>query len=55
MRNLDLYWMTNPDWYDYPDDDNAVAFLTEKAPVEARESYERYLEQKKGKHNAKAS
>lgn len=49
MRSLDLYWATNPDWYDYTDDEdpNAKPFLTDKAPPEAVESFKRYLAQKK--------
>lgn len=46
MTLLDLYWMTNPDWYDYTDDETPVPFLTEAAPPEAKESFARYLEQK---------
>ena len=49
VRSLDLYWKTNPDWYDYTDDEDpdAKPFLTDKAPPEAVESFKRYLEQKK--------
>lgn len=47
MRTLDLYWMTNPDWFDFTDDDDALPFLTEDAPIEAKKSFERYLEQRK--------
>jgi hypothetical protein len=44
MRAVDLYWKTNPEWYGYPDDWNdATPFLTDKAPPEARESFERYM------------
>ena len=46
MKALDLYWKSNPDWYDYTDDEDAKPFLTEKAPAEAKESFERYLKQK---------
>lgn len=45
MRKLDYYWKTNPDWYDYTDDDAAEPFLTEAAPAEAKASFEHYLEQ----------
>lgn len=45
MKALDLYWKSNPDWYDYTDDDLAEPFLTDKAPPEAVESFKRYLEQ----------
>lgn len=46
MKALDLYWATNPDWYDYTDDENAKPFLTDKATQEAKESFQRYLKQK---------
>lgn len=47
MRTLDLFWLTNPEWYDYTDDNEGELFLVDDAPPEARASYERYLEQKK--------
>lgn len=35
-----LFFKSNPDWYDYPDDDEeAFPILTDKAPPEAVESY----------------
>ncbi len=37
-----LKWKTNPEWYDY--DENDEPFLTEKAPVDAHESFQKYLE-----------
>lgn len=37
-----LFWKTNPDWYDY--DENEQPYLTESAPEEAKESFENYLE-----------
>lgn len=37
-----LYWKTNPDWYDY--DENEQPYLTEKAPEEAKESFKKYQE-----------
>lgn len=37
-----LFWSTNPDWYDY--DENEQPYLTEAAPEEAKESFENYLE-----------
>lgn len=54
MKLLDLYWMTDPDWYDFADDEAGTPFLTEAAPAEAKESFERFLEQKKSM-NKKAS
>ena len=50
MKKLDLYWMENPDWFDYTDDEeNPVPFLTEKATPEAKASFARYSEQIKSK------
>jgi hypothetical protein len=37
-----LFWGTNPDWYDY--DENEHPYLTDKAPEEAKESFKKYLE-----------
>ena len=37
-----LYWKTNPEWYDY--DNNEQPYLTEKAPEKAQESFKNYLE-----------
>ena len=36
-----LYWKLNLEWYDY--DENEHEYLTDKAPKEARESFEKYL------------
>ena len=36
-----LFWSTNPDWYDY--DENEQPYLTDKAPEEAKKSFEQYL------------
>ena len=47
MRVLDLYWMTNSDWYGFADDEVGTPFLTEEAPEEAKESFKRFVEQKK--------
>ena len=46
-----LYWMTNPDWYDY--DENENPYLTEKAPEKAKESFERYLDLKRREEETK--
>ena len=43
MRKLDLYWKSNRDWWEYDKDFYPV--LTENAPLDAWESYLRYLEQ----------
>ena len=37
-----LFWRTNREWYDY--DENEEIYLTDKAPEEARESYQNYLD-----------
>ena len=44
MRKYDLYWKSNPDWFDY--DDNLFPVMTDNAPPEAIESYNNYLRQK---------
>ena len=44
MRKYDMYWSSNPDWFAY--DDDLFPVLTDRAPAEARESYENYLAQK---------
>ncbi len=51
MKAVDLYWMSNPDWYGFADDEVGTPYLTEKATPEAKESYEHYLEQKKKMNN----
>lgn len=38
---LFMFWITNPEWYDY--DENEKPYLTEKAPEEAKRSFEEYL------------
>lgn len=35
-------WKSNPEWYDY--DESEEPFLTEKAPIEAQESFKKYLD-----------
>lgn len=47
MKALDLYWKSDPDWYDYADDEVGTPYLTENAPDEAIGSFAHYLEQKK--------
>ena len=47
MTKYDLYWKTNPEWYNYTDDEDEFPQLTDAAPTEARESFARYLEEKK--------
>lgn len=40
MRKVDLYWMSNRDWWEVH---NFVITLKEDAPEEAQISYDRYL------------
>ena len=40
-----ISWKSNPEWYDY--DENEEPYLTEKAPPEARKTFEKYLEVKR--------
>lgn len=47
MKKVDLYWMSNHEWWEFADDEVGEPYLTEKATPEAKESFERYLEQKK--------
>lgn len=47
MTKYDLYWMKDPEWYFYMNDEDEFPQLTEAAPPEARESFARYLEEKK--------
>ena len=42
MKITTTYWMKNPDWYDY--DENDEPYLTEKAPPEAHESFRLNME-----------
>lgn len=37
------YWMTNQEWF-YYDDETGEPHLTDKAPEEAKESFEKYME-----------
>lgn len=45
MRITTTYWKTNPDWYDY--DENEEPYLTEKATPEAHESFRLCMEKLK--------
>ena len=38
-------WNKNDDWWDY--DEKGKVFLTDKAPKEARESYEKFMKKVK--------
>lgn len=42
MKKLDLYWMSNRDWWELID---LVPTLKANAPADAKASYERYLKQ----------
>lgn len=46
MRRYDLYWLSNPDWWEVKD---GVPVIKKDAPKDAQESYRNYLEQKKRK------
>ena len=46
MKRLDLYWTTNPDWWERKE--NYVKVLKPDAPKEAQESNKHYLEQTSG-------
>ena len=47
MTKYDLYRMKDPERYSYMNDEDEFPQLTEAAPPEARESFARYLEEKK--------
>lgn len=42
MKKLDLFWATKREWWEYKDH---VRVVREDAPLEAKISYARYLEQ----------
>lgn len=44
MKKLDMYWMSNRDWWEL---ENHIPTVKEDAPIEAKVSYERYKEQLK--------
>ena len=46
MVVLDLYWKTNKEWW-HRDEKSLCPVLNDNAPKEAKESYARYLEQRK--------
>lgn len=46
-------WNSNPDWYDY--DENDEPYLTDDAPDEAKESFKAYQELYKKKESTKAT
>lgn len=48
MKAYDVYWQTNPEWWEL--NDNLVPVLKKDAPAEAKASYERYRKQKAEEH-----
>jgi len=42
MRRMDMYWLTNPNWWYIKD---MEYYIREDAPKEAKESFARYQEQ----------
>ncbi len=42
MRKIDLFWQSNPDWWEFR---NHIPTVKEDAPQAAQESYAHYLEQ----------
>lgn len=44
-------WKSNPEWYDY--DENDEPYLTDKAPEEAKESFEIWKEIEKSEQNTR--
>jgi len=42
MRKLDLFWISNREWWEFR---NHIPSLKENCPPEAKASYMRYLEQ----------
>ena len=44
MKKLDMYWMSNRDWWEMK---NHIPTVKEDAPIEAKISYERYKVQLK--------
>ena len=51
MTKMDIYWRSNPEWYDYADDDEGNPYLTDKAPEEAKISFANFLKQKEENEN----
>ena len=47
MMALDMYWLSNPDWYESVPNGfgRFVDQVKEDAPQEAKDSYNRYIEQ----------
>lgn len=51
MTKMDIYWRSNPEWYDYANDDEGDPYLTDKAPEEAKISFANFLKQKEENEN----
>ena len=47
MMNLDMFWMTNPEWYEIKERPDGTLYdeLKPNAPPEAKASYTHYLAQ----------
>lgn len=46
MRNIDLYWRSNREWWEFK---NHIPVIRKDAPEEAQKSYANYLKQTTGK------
>lgn len=44
MKNIDMYWASNPAWYDF--NDELIPVIREDAPIEAKNSYFNYMKSK---------
>ena len=44
MKKLDLYWKSRREWWEFR---NHVQIVKDDAPIEAKESYKRYIAQVK--------
>ncbi len=42
MRKYDLLWKSRPEWWTF---ENHIPVVKKEAPIEAQESYQRYLQQ----------
>ena len=42
MRKVDLFWQSKDEWWEVK---NGLAVVKKDAPMEAKESYKRYLKQ----------
>ncbi|MEJ8789139.1 MULTISPECIES: hypothetical protein [Dorea] len=49
MRVLDMFWMSNENWFYF---DGLVPKIREDAPREAKESFKNYLKQLKERNSA---